>query len=326
MAEDLERFKLPMKWKPGHDVMSKMLLSDPEIIPIIIHSLLGVDVSPDSYSVAPTECVDGSRSELVYASTQLPPILIEVQDQVNQKFMLSLISYASNVYRRYNELPVVLVIVTKSFYSAKFQEEFTVSADGLLLETVCKLWAKKCFFLTADAVSNHFENATLNPMAALGYFITRHTMRHVPRQHWRDPTLALVSRIADDVLVKEDDDMRLKSNTRFFLRNVKRNLEEIIENSKNQETSSERKTIINAEEGLVAIKQFEKDLEDDKPTQYTTEDAAFIEALSKPGKRRRWGEIFAKGKANGLFKSYKSPDTLKSSYYHIQKRNKASNE
>ncbi|CAO3701944.1 unnamed protein product [Rhizopus stolonifer] len=167
MAEGLERFKLPLKWKPSTDLMSKMLLSDPEIMRIIIHSLIGVDVSPDSYSVVPTEWADGSRSDMVYASTKLPPpILIEVQYQVNQDHS------------------------HQSFSSAEFQNEFTVSAEGLLLETVCKFWAKKYFLLTTDAVSNHFQQATLNPMAALDYFITLHTMNQVPQQHWRNPTLA----------------------------------------------------------------------------------------------------------------------------------------
>ncbi|KAG2234563.1 hypothetical protein INT48_000466 [Thamnidium elegans] len=94
-----------------------------------------------------------------------------------------------------------------------------------------KFWTKKCFLLTADAVSNHFQKATLNPMAAL------------------DPTLALVFRIVDNILAKENNDMILKSDTRYFLSQVKRNLEKIIEDSKNQGTSSKRKTMIQAEEG-----------------------------------------------------------------------------
>ncbi|GAA5810621.1 hypothetical protein MFLAVUS_004044 [Mucor flavus] len=99
-------------------------------------------------------------------------------------------------------------------------------------------------------------------------------------------------------------------NIRYFLRQGKINLEEIIEDSKNQGASSKRRTIIHAEEeGLFSIKQIEKDIEDDNrsegesndPTQYTMEDAAFIETLSKPGKRKKkWREIFDKGKANDL--------------------------
>lgn len=138
----------------------------------------------------------------------------------------------------------------------------------------------------------------------------------------------------DNILEKEDNETLHKSDTRYFLSQVKRNLEEIIENSKKQGTSSKTKAITHAEEGLFSIKQIERDLEDNNrsegessdPKQYTIEDAEFIETCSKPGKRKRWREIFDKVKANGLFKSYKSPATLKSSYHHIQKRNKISNE
>lgn len=40
MAEGLESLQLSLKWKPGTDLMSKMLLRDPEIMRIIIHSLI----------------------------------------------------------------------------------------------------------------------------------------------------------------------------------------------------------------------------------------------------------------------------------------------
>jgi hypothetical protein len=55
---------------------------------------------------------------------------------------------------------------------------------------------------------------------------------------------------------------------------------------------------------------------------YTIEDAQFIESLSKPGKNKDWKDIYNKGKAKGLFKSYKLSDSLKSSYYNIQRRKK----
>lgn len=55
---------------------------------------------------------------------------------------------------------------------------------------------------------------------------------------------------------------------------------------------------------------------------YTTKDALFIESLSKPGKNKNWRLTFDKGKAEGLFQSYKSSDSLKSSYHHIHRRKK----
>jgi hypothetical protein len=87
---------------------------------------IGTDVPANSYTVAQTEWADGSRSDMIYASRvetteSLPPILIELQYQVNQDFMLRLIKYSFNAYKRYKVLPIVLVIVTKSFSSAAFQ-------------------------------------------------------------------------------------------------------------------------------------------------------------------------------------------------------------
>jgi hypothetical protein len=41
MVEGLESFKLPLKWKPDADLVSIMLLRDPEIMRIIIHPLIG---------------------------------------------------------------------------------------------------------------------------------------------------------------------------------------------------------------------------------------------------------------------------------------------
>lgn len=103
----------------------------------------------------------------------MPPILIELQYQVNQMFMPRLIKYSSNAYHRYKVLPIVLVNVTQSFSSTAFKREFTASEDGLLLETSCKFWAKQCVLLTAEAVSDYLCESTLNHMAALGCFLTR---------------------------------------------------------------------------------------------------------------------------------------------------------
>ncbi|ORE00690.1 hypothetical protein BCV72DRAFT_177651, partial [Rhizopus microsporus var. microsporus] len=98
-------------------------------------------------------------------------------------------------------------------------------------------------------------------MAALGYFLTFHTMNQVPQQHWKDPTLVLAFHIVDDILAKEDNDMIFKSDTRYLINQVKRNLKKIIEESKGQGTSNNRKTIIHAEEGLFSIKQIQEYLE-----------------------------------------------------------------
>ncbi|KAI9366649.1 hypothetical protein BD770DRAFT_405912 [Pilaira anomala] len=94
----------------------------------------------------------------------------------------------------------------------------------------------------------------------------------------------------------------------------------------NGETNSKKKTKSYAEEGLHSIEQLKTDLEgnggseEQRDDGYTVEDVKFIESLSKPGKNKKWKETFDKDKSKGPFKSYKSSDSLKSSYYHIKRR------
>ncbi|CEG62933.1 hypothetical protein RMATCC62417_00161 [Rhizopus microsporus] len=289
---------------------------------MIVHSLVDVDVPSNSYTVAQSEWADGTRSDMGYASTEsLPPILIEFQYQVNQDFMLRLINYSSNVYKRYKLFPIVLVIVTKSFSSAKFQSEFTISSKGSLLEASCKFWAKQCFLLTADAVSNNFHCETLDPMKILGYFLTHHALHQIPRHHWQNPTLMLLSSTAKDIVSKEGNDMIYKSNTRYIVNQAKGTLGKIIEENDNHETNSQKKKIRNyAKEGLLSIEQLEKDLGDneqsDTTNKYAIEDIKFIEILSEPEKERN----IRQRQSKRSFKSYKSSDTLRSSYYHIKRR------
>ncbi|RCI00196.1 hypothetical protein CU097_015539 [Rhizopus azygosporus] len=119
MAESLESFKLPLKWKPGADLMSKMLLSDPEIIRIIIHSFIDVYVPPESYSVAPTEWADTKGVYTLYTSQNTSnekfiPILAAFQEEVNQATILETIERLTLVYKNFRILPTVLVISIKS--------------------------------------------------------------------------------------------------------------------------------------------------------------------------------------------------------------------
>lgn len=155
-----------------------------------------------------TEWADGSKSDIVYASPfgtteSLPPILIELQYQVDQDFMLRLIKYASHTYSYYKALPIVLVIVTKSISSVDFQREFTISRNGLLLEASCKFWAKQCVLLSANALSNHLNQGTLDPMIALGLFLTRHGLYQIPKHYRSDAALMLLSSTAKEILFKK---------------------------------------------------------------------------------------------------------------------------
>lgn len=134
--------------------------------------------------------------------------------RVDRDFMLRLITYASHTYRQCKVLPIVLIIVTKSFSSANFQREFAISTNGFLLEVSCKFWAKKCVLLTADVVSNHLNQETLDPLVILGNFFTYHDIQQIPLHYKQNPTLALVTSIINGLFSK-DKDMLYKTSTKY---------------------------------------------------------------------------------------------------------------
>lgn len=53
----------------------------------------------------------------------LSHILIEVQNRVDQQFIMRLINYCANAYDRYEMMPVVLVFVVRKFANNIFEEK-----------------------------------------------------------------------------------------------------------------------------------------------------------------------------------------------------------
>ncbi|ORE02485.1 hypothetical protein BCV72DRAFT_317792 [Rhizopus microsporus var. microsporus] len=90
---------------------------------------------------AQTEWSDSSKSDVTCVpksevSDALPlPILIEIQNCVDQSFLSSLIRYCTHVYGRYKMLSVVLAIAVKCFSSVDFETEFVTDNSEHLSET-----------------------------------------------------------------------------------------------------------------------------------------------------------------------------------------------
>ncbi|KAI9276368.1 hypothetical protein BY458DRAFT_545941 [Sporodiniella umbellata] len=143
--KDREDPILPWKWKSGEGCMSKLLLSDSNLA---VHCLVGIVLYyfykdsvflPIAIFQPKIEWPDGNRLALAYVS----PILIELQYQVDQGFMLRSIAYPFLTYERYTVLSIFLITLTKSFSSTGLQKEFTIGKNGFLLEASCNFLVKK---------------------------------------------------------------------------------------------------------------------------------------------------------------------------------------
>ncbi|KAG1441315.1 hypothetical protein G6F56_011539 [Rhizopus delemar] len=300
-SKDTGYTTLPLKWTPVKDLLSKDLLKDPKIMNLIIRSLLGSNIPSDAYHVSQTEWSNGTRSDVVYAANhnkneEFPPVIIEIQYMVNQEFIYRLINYASNAFDRYKVSPVILVIVTNSFCSAEFQNQFTINENNTcLLEASCKLWAKKCVFLTPELVSTHFNDEDLNPMAALGFFVTKHNVNEMPEKNRTDPTYVLLSSVVNCILLKDGAENIDKSSLSYHLQQIKRNFESILEDDEDPGENETKKCV---KEGLLWVEKLENEFEIESLNspikKYTEEDAAFIEEQTKGKKTIPWKEIFNK--------------------------------
>ncbi|CEP09835.1 hypothetical protein, partial, partial [Parasitella parasitica] len=168
---------LPFDARLGTDITTKLILSNKTVINTVVQNLLGSSIPNNTYTTSSAEWADGKRSDLLYtpkngAKIDLPPILIEVQNRVDQKFMLRLINYCANVYDRYEVLPVVLVFVVGKFASAKFEEKFVKKASTpYILETQCEHWASCVNFVSAMSIQDYIHDS-MDPFLALIYLIT----------------------------------------------------------------------------------------------------------------------------------------------------------
>ncbi|KAG1442953.1 hypothetical protein G6F56_010852 [Rhizopus delemar] len=175
MEEDIGSWYLPFEMRCGTDLTTKVTLNNKTIINIIVNELLGSDVPNNTYISASTEWSDGTRSDAIYipkneVTHDLPPILVEVQHQVDQRFMLRLINYCANIYERYEVLPVVLVFVVEKFSNTILEKSFIAKESApYILETQCEHWAKSANFVSAKSIENYIQDS-MDPFVALAYF------------------------------------------------------------------------------------------------------------------------------------------------------------
>ncbi|KAI8094281.1 hypothetical protein BDF21DRAFT_331095 [Thamnidium elegans] len=132
-----------------------------------------------------------------------PPILIEIQNCVDQNFLSRLIRYCTYVCGRYKVFPVVFLVVVKCFSSIAFETEFVTDNSAYLFETECKHWAKKCYFISAKPIKEHVKQTPMNQLVALGCFMTKQSRCLLSLDYSFDPTVRLLYILVREIVLKE---------------------------------------------------------------------------------------------------------------------------
>ncbi|KAG1515230.1 hypothetical protein G6F52_009736 [Rhizopus delemar] len=301
---------------------------------------VGNDVPDDLYTAGQTDWVDGSKSDALYVSKleitdATPPILIEVQNKVNQDFISRLIRYSTFVYSRYKLLPIVFVVAINGFTSIALEAEFGTNSNGFLLESGSKFWAKKFLLISAKSIKEQIKQEPMEPLAALGYFMISQEASLMALSQRFDPTVNLLYSISKDIFLREGGVEKDKEDTiNEVFNETKKLFKEIIDSEDDNLVNVIKTTKTYARDGIRFIDQQQKKFEENildstivhkseenenQKIIYSNEDMTFIENFSK-GKVRNWAKIFDAGKVKGYFKSYKSKASLKASYYQAKKR------
>lgn len=92
-------YLLPKEHVPGSDLISKAVLTDTRIISITNKSL--VNAPEDQYTTAPNEFLNKCTCDILYLpkaiASEYPPIMIEIQKDVNENYMCRAVKYSTLV-------------------------------------------------------------------------------------------------------------------------------------------------------------------------------------------------------------------------------------
>lgn len=89
------------------------------------------------------------------------PILIVVQNEVNQINMMETIQSCFKVYEEYGLLPTVLIISIKDSSNIKDWENFGALNDFFLVKCKSSYWAQTCFVFFPDPMNHIMQVPSL---------------------------------------------------------------------------------------------------------------------------------------------------------------------
>ncbi|KAG1054441.1 hypothetical protein G6F43_003553 [Rhizopus delemar] len=163
---------LPYNHRPGTDLISKLVLNDTQVMNVLSKALVP-EAAEDSYASAPTEFITGRKCDVLYAPrdplSSFPPILVEVQNKADEKFLTRAIQYCTLTFERYNRLPILVILgvanATVLLMSKSEDSDFPFARQ---IQSIG--WAERCLLLTSSTLLAN-QQESLHPLRAVGHFL-----------------------------------------------------------------------------------------------------------------------------------------------------------
>jgi hypothetical protein len=93
----------------GTDMISKMILTINMVIKVLVP-----EMAEDHYVATPTELINKNKCNVLYDRqdplSTFPPVLTEVQNQVDEKLLVRAVHYCTLIYERYKKHPILVII------------------------------------------------------------------------------------------------------------------------------------------------------------------------------------------------------------------------
>ncbi|KAI9483767.1 MAG: hypothetical protein EXX96DRAFT_616733 [Benjaminiella poitrasii] len=107
---------------------------------------------------------------LLIPSVRFPPILVEVQNKVDEKFLTRAIQYCTLTFERYNRLPIIVIFGIAN--ATVFLMSKSEDSDFPFARQIQSIgWAERCLLLTSSTLQANQQEETLHPLQAVGYFL-----------------------------------------------------------------------------------------------------------------------------------------------------------
>ncbi|CEG81839.1 hypothetical protein RMATCC62417_15990 [Rhizopus microsporus] len=301
-------------------------------------SLLQVKI--DTYTNAATEWRNGTRCDVLYLPeialrNSLPPILIEVQRNVNEVFMRRLMMYSLNVVTTHarSPLPIVLIFCIDKVTPQALQAKFTSLPDMPWMKSFpCDLWAKNCYLVSNQPFIE--SDATLNPLHALSLFLAEQQPALFQHSQSEDKTINLLYKIAKDVAAEDNlyessfttQVDTICSTNHSILTKAKKALEHlpdsrracrILDRGLTYNLKVKRKLVLMESDSGSSL-----DYPDNLPVSSVCDspstrekEEAFIKRFKKNHVGRiNWTHCLEQGHSEGLFKRYSTGDSLRTNF------------
>ncbi|KAI8646326.1 hypothetical protein BD408DRAFT_360107 [Parasitella parasitica] len=346
IPDNLALFTLPSDSRLGSDIMSTIMLKDERLMDIILKDVVGDHASSASYTLGRCERANKAVSNVLYLPTNpdLPPVLVEIQNKVNEDFIAQAIKYCISLKEEYGVQPIMLIFSIKGFANEGLRSRLINFKNSYFDEVSCDFWAQKCQIISPNSIENHLLHTPLNPLVALEHFLSLQKQIILSLDKKQDPTIQLIYLVAkekfeDECQVEEENlevikDLCFKARQQFqkILTCLDKGesaekVEKYAKDGENFFFRQERK-FTGKDKDLIPIEDT-PDISNLSTPPSNHDDTAlknnldYIEnyKVNNHG-RMKWEACYNDGQNEGFFSTYASFHTLKSAYHNQKSKSR----